>query len=673
MKKLLLIIVTAFVAFNSSAQIVYDYIKAADAYYEKADYYSAAEYYEKYINSANKKVKADAYDPYTVNALSKKQKVAVSNYQQAVYKLAECYRRLNYHVKAEPLYAQASSFDKAMFPLAPYWHGKTLRALSKFQEADSVLTKFVAAGTGGNEYLEDAGREIKNLKFIQQQHAKTDLHLYTVKKSASGLNTAGANYAPVKLNSNIYLFTSTRKDSGAAKNSAHYNKIYTATFSDGVLNEVKKSDLPQSANTHQGVVAVTPNGNVIYLTRWVITGAKKAAALYTSKKENNSWTEPVMLDNSINQPGSSAQQPCVMPDGKHLLYSSDRKDGLGGFDLWSVKLNEDGSVLPGTEANLGATINSNFDEQAPYYHAASQTLVFSSNGNVGMGGYDFFASKGDIGSWSSPENLGYPLNSVKDDLYFTTNGGAKNMLGDVMFSSDRESECCLEMFSLNKVRPIKQISGIVIDCDTKQPINGANVQVTNSTTKLISTTTTGEDGTYGFSIEDFDTFTSSATANGYHANTVTTSAITDDLIVEQKLAALCLQKIPPPDTPPPPVDTVVVMDNIYFAFNKSTILPESFDAIDNQIVAMMNKYSTMVIEIGGHTDSKGKDDYNLKLSQARAESVKKYLVSKGIAAERMNAVGYGETKPIAPNAIDGKDNPEGRKKNRRTEFKVLHY
>jgi len=143
------------------------------------------------------------------------------------------------------------------------------------------------------------------------------------------------------------------------------------------------------------------------------------------------------------------------------------------------------------------------------------------------------------------------------------------------------------------------------------------------------------------------------------------------MIINQTLNVLCLQKIPTPE--PPKVDTVIVMDNIYFAFNKSDILPESHAAIDEQIVALMNKYPTMAIEIGGHTDSQGSDEYNMALSKARAESVKKYLVSKGIDASRLEAVGYGETKPIAPNTIDGKDNPEGRKKNRRTEFKVLHY
>lgn len=670
MKKILLLLTIATITINASAQIVYDYIKAADAYYNKGDYNSAAEYYEKYINSANKKIKSDAFDPYTVNALNKKQKVAVSNYQQAVYKLAECYRHLNYHVKAEPYYAQAAKFDSTQFPLAHYWHGKTLRALANYDAAETALTTFISQGLGGSEYIADANKEIKNLKFIKSQLSKKDLSLYKVSKS-SGINTKGATYAPVKVNDNTYLFTSTRADSGAAKNNVHTNRIYTATYSDGVLNEIKKTNISQPEHIHQGVVTVTPNGNNMYLTRWSITGAKKSASLYSSKKTNNDWSEPTPLDSTINITGTNTQQPFVMPDGKHLVYASDRKDGVGGYDLWYAQLDKEGNVISGTSANLGSNINTVNDEQAPYYHTSSNQLVFSSNGYIGMGGYDFYASKGNIGSFSTPENLGYPLNSIKDDIYFTSNGNAKNILGDVMFSSDRESECCLDMFVLAKERPLKQIAGIVVDCESKYPLNGANVEVKGSANNVVLNTTTSSDGTYSFTIEDFDNFTSSATAEGYHPNSVQTASITDDMIINQTLNVLCLQKIPPPK--PPKVDTVIVMDNIYFAFNKSDILPESYAAIDEQIVELMNKYPTMVIEIGGHTDSQGSDEYNLTLSKARAESVKKYLVSKGIDANRMEAVGYGETMPIAPNTIDGKDNPEGRKKNRRTEFKVLHY
>ena len=289
-----------------------------------------------------------------------------------------------------------------------------------------------------------------------------------------------------------------------------------------------------------------------------------------------------------------------------------------------------------------------------------------------MGGYDFFQSKGTIGNWSTPENLGYPLNSVKDDIYFTSNGNSKNILGDVLFSSDRNSECCLDMFTLSKIRPLKQINGVVVDCETKQPLVGVSIAVVNNS-KTVYNQITDAAGSYAFTATDFEDYTTSGSLTGYTANQVSTNAIKDDAIINQSLNVLCLNKIK--DTPVyiPPVDTIVVMDNIYFEFNKATLLKESYEAIDNQIITMMNKYSTMVVEIGGHTDSQGSDEYNLKLSQARAESVKNYLITKGIAAERVEAKGYGESKPVAPNTINGKDNPEGRKKNRRTEFKVLRY
>jgi len=675
MKKATLVIAMALVFIAGHTQVVYDYLKSADAYYAKGDYASAALYYEKYLALNVTKMKGNGYDPYTVASLSKQQKVAVSNKQQAIYKLAESYRFLNYHVKAEPYYAQATAFDTAAFPLVNYWYGKTLRALAKYEAADSAFSRFVTVHSSSDEYKEDAVREVSNLKFIQEQ-LKKDIKLFTVSKSANPLNTEGLSCAPVWVNKNALVFTSTRPDTSVkTKAKVYTNKIYLASYSDGVLNSVKKVDLPQVENVHQGVVSFTPDGGTIFLTRWTIASGKngkKNSAIYTSKKTDGIWMSPVLLDsNTINLAGTSTQQPFVMPDGKHLLFASDRAGGLGGFDIWSVDLDASGSVV-GTPVNLGAVVNSKYDEQAPYYHAATSSLIFSSNGHVGMGGYDFFQSKGNIGAWGNPENLGYPLNSIKDDIYFVSNGNAKNILGDVMFSSDRSSDCCLEMFSLSKVRPLKQITGLVVDCETKQPLSGVSVEVADAS-KVVAIKTTGTDGTYEFTLEDFDNLTTSGSVTGYTPNKIETAAIVDDEVINQSLSVLCLNKIIPPPPPPPPVDTIVVMNNIYFDFNKATILAESYQYIDAQILEMLNKYPTMVIEIGGHTDDKGNEDYNLKLSQARANAVKVYLATKGIAPERMETKGYGESMPVAPNQIDGKDNPEGRKQNRRTEFKVLHY
>lgn len=669
MKKILCLLVVVFSGLITEAQFTYNYLKAADEYYRKADYFSATTYYEKYLNSG-KTSKQEAYDPYFVQKLSKEQQVAVSNRQQAIYKLAESYRQLHYHVKAEPWYKQAAGFDKNNFPLATYWYAKTLKALEKFDVADSAFKVFTTVYTNNDNYLADARREMSNLDFIKSQMSRKDLHLFTVNKVAGSVNANGASAAPVWVNSNTLWFTSTRSDSSAAKNNVHINRIYQTTYSDGVPNSVSKIDVPQSNGVHQGVVSLTPDGNTLFLTRWVIANGKKTSSLYRSNKQNGQWSEPVVLDSSINANGSSAQQPFVMPDGKSLIFSSDRNGGYGGFDLWSVALQ--GNSTKGEPVNLGNTINTAFDEVAPYYHAASQQLVFSSDGRTGMGGLDFFASKATGATWATPENLGYPINSVKDDVYFVSKGNAKNVLGDVLFSSDRSSPCCLELFSLQKERPLKQISGAVVACDGNSPVVGATVEVVNNNNQVIATKTTNAEGKYSFTLVDFEGLKATASAEGFITNSVAVTPPADDESINQNIPTLCLTK--PVVDIPPPVDTVVVMDNIYFEFNKATILAESFAAIDNQIVALLNKYPTMVIEIGGHTDALGDDEYNMNLSAARANSVKKYLEGKGIATERLEAKGYGETKPVEPNTKpNGKDNPEGRKKNRRTEFKVLHY
>jgi outer membrane protein OmpA-like peptidoglycan-associated protein len=674
MKKLSIIFTLFCFTIFAYSQPVYDYLKAADDYYKKGDYYSAAQYYEKYLGIGKSKIKGNEFDPYAAASLTKQQKAAVSNKQQAIYKLAESYRLLNFHTKSEPYYLQASVFSKTDFPVASYWYGKTLKALGKYDAADSVLNSFLATYSSADNYKSDAERESKNLKFIQSQLLKKDLYLYSVEKANNNLNTKGANYAPMWMDADKLMFTSTRLDSTQPKNKQYINHVFVANLNGGKVDSIKKMNIPQPVDIHQGVTSMTPDKQTMFLSRWSLVKGNKIAQLYVSKKVSTEvWGEPKLLDTLYNYPGFSTQQPFVMPDGKNLLFSSNRPGGVGGFDLWYVAIDNTGNPLD-LPVNMGNSINSVYDEQAPYYHASSNTLIFSSNGNIGMGGFDFFKSKGNIGSWSVPENFGYPLNSIKDDIYIVATGGPKNILENIIFSSDRSSECCLDLFYLAKKRLLKQISGTVVDCDSKTPIIGAKVEVINSNNSLVHTQVTGIDGTYAFTMTDFENLTTNASVKGFKSATISSEAIADDEIETQILPVLCLQKIIDTIPPPPKVDTIVVMNNIYFNFNEATILPESFNYIDAEIVAMMNRYPTMVIEISGHTDNIGKDNYNLNLSERRANAVKDYLASKGITPARMETKGFGELNPVAPNKLpNGKDNPEGRAKNRRIEFKVLRY
>jgi outer membrane protein OmpA-like peptidoglycan-associated protein len=315
---------------------------------------------------------------------------------------------------------------------------------------------------------------------------------------------------------------------------------------------------------------------------------------------------------------------------------------------------------------MGSTINTPFDEQAPFYHSASGSLVYSTNGRIGMGGYDLFQSKGEIGNWTEPVNFGYPVNSMKDDLYFTSRGTAKNILENVLLSSDRDASCCLELFYLRKIRPLRQLSGRVVSCDAAKPLTTATVVITDpASNKVIHEQVINADGTYSFALEDYQPVRLQASADGFISGSLPGTVPADKEADSFLYPSLCL--LPEP----PKVNETFVINNIYYDFDKATVRPESYPALD-EIVRMMSVYPGLVIELSAHTDTKGSDSYNLRLSEARAKNIVAYLTDKGIDPARLHAKGYGEERPVAPNKNDdGSDNPEGREKNRRTEFKVL--
>jgi len=325
-----LLAATLLFSLQLQAQFTYDYLKAADNYYQKADYYSAAQYYEKYLANAKKSLRKDAYDPYTVQNLSKQAKKTLSSKQQVVYKLAESYRQLNFPAKAAPYYKEALAYDQKQYPLAGYYYAAALKALEQFDAADTAYTNFLSSYTAEDIYKKTALQEKESLVFVKSQLNKDDLKYYTVTKADALLNKPGATYAPVWLNNNTLFFTSTRSDSTVVSKKEHLNKIYQASYTESGLQNVERVNVPEIAEMHQGVVAVTPSGSTLFITRWTIKNGKRTAAIYSSNKQNNSWSEPVLLDSTVNASGSNNQQPFVTPDGKYLLFSSYRVSGEGG-------------------------------------------------------------------------------------------------------------------------------------------------------------------------------------------------------------------------------------------------------------------------------------------------------------------------------------------------------
>ncbi len=649
-------ILTAVAAYSQTTN---DYLRAAEDFFSKGDYYSAARYYERILNG-QADTTGTQFNPYVVSRASatKPKAPTGATRHQIVYRVAESYRFLNNPVKSEPYYQEATTYG-AEYPLARLHYAKSLKSNSKFDEALKEFNQFISETTDEQAKIE-AQKELQNLAFINKQMKKRDLKYYTINKLGGTINPHGANYAPALVDKSTLIFTSTRKDTNDSK-APYINRLYWTSVDDNGTG-VQLVDIDQQRNYHQGVSSITPDGNTMFLTKWSGKSTAILAQVFMSTKNGSKWSDPVLVSGDINTAGFTSQQPSVSPDGKYLYYASNKPGGNGGFDIWVAPL-ENGT--PGTSVNLGTTINTADDEEAPYYYQQGQSLIFSTNGRIGMGGFDFFQAKGTPGSWQIPVNLGYPVNSVKDDMHLVSTG-ERDITDNIYLSSDRASECCLEMFALNKIRPKRTIYGTITDCEDNRPLRNVTVKFVDAKGTILSTEVTGADGKYQLVLDDYQPVRAIATAEGYHSKELSFNAPADEFDETMTNPTLCLDKVPPPIE----MNKPIVLENVYFDFNKATLKPESFPSLDS-LVSLLEFYPNMVIEVSAHTDNVGSDSYNMDLSDKRAQSVVEYLKSKGIDGARLQSKGYGETMPVEPNTINGKDNPEGRAKNRRTEFKVL--
>jgi outer membrane protein OmpA-like peptidoglycan-associated protein len=420
------------------------------------------------------------------------------------------------------------------------------------------------------------------------------------------------------------------------------------------MNAVSIDRLDVSLN--QGTPSISADGVYLYFTQWKKENGKIISSIYYSKKSTGGWSSPMLL-NSIHQKENNNRQPFCSADGKYLFFASDRKGGLGNFDIWYAPLKNDGTT--GEPVNAGAVINSSDNEQAPFYHSASNTLVFASDRMPGMGGYDLFLSKSSGTEWKTPENMGHPVNSSRDDMYFYApeNG---SVLSNALFSSDRGSECCLATYTVSKTPKKKMITGLVVDCNNNEPLADAEVIMKKADGKTMRTTTSA-DGKYSFELSD-DAAPKQVFVTKEKYNEKTADAViervneinwrTDTLYS----AALCMEK-----------KFVLKVENVvtdYFDFDKSNLKDPAVAKLDS-IYSVLMENPSYTLQISGYTDGKGSVEYNKKLSDRRARSCADYLIGKGIDASRISFESFGACCPVEMELINGRDNAEGRSKNRR--------
>ncbi|SFH48065.1 OmpA family protein [Pedobacter insulae] len=662
MKSIRIILILCLAAIFSQAQTVTNHKKAADVYFINQEYYAAAKFYQKALEISQDSA---FVIPYGFQTRFSPDVAGKEDAEYATFQLANSLRLYRNYKDAEKWYAIATKFTDAKYVLSGYWYGESLRANLKYDEAITAFTNFIAKYNGTDDYKLRARKEIESCRYALQEMKYP--RLFGLAKLSKEVNGLGSNYAPFLNNQNLY-FTSSRpietsgktellkaegiKATVSKKETPFVNTIYSTI---GNLNQttVTVEKVLGVKNLEAGATAIHPNGEVMFLTVWS-TKPDRKRGIHMSRKINNQWSEPVMLGAEVNVTGFNAMQPFVTNDGKYLIFSSDRPGGSGKYDLWYAAIGTDFKVE--NAINMGSKINTKEDEQAPYYNPSTKRLLFSSNGNVGIGGFDFYESMGSLANMTKAENLGFPFNSAKDDMYFTPVGSNDN---EGYISSDRESLCCLEIYHV--VRTWLTIKGRLIDCETLKPLDGATVTLTGKdfeTQKVV----TDVNGRYNFKVNSNRGFQLNAAKDSYFAKNMTVTL--DQLVKIDTLfnPDLCLT--------PFKIDKPIVLENILYEFDKATLTDASKVILDN-LYGIMVDNQNIEIELSAHTDILGGYDYNIDLSERRAKSCVDYLVSKGIAAERMRSKGYGYNIPVAPNKTpDGKDNPEGRALNRRTEFKV---
>jgi outer membrane protein OmpA-like peptidoglycan-associated protein len=592
------------------------------------------------------------------------------NNPKANYFVGESYRLSNRIKEAEKFYAKARSRSASKDSVVLYY-AKALQANGKYDEAKKTLEDLIASTE--NEKLKDrAQKEINGYDYIAKLAEKKN---YYRVKSLDALNTPYAEYAPAYSNGELY-FASSRANDGIYEGSGTpFTDIYQVDTKGANVDLGTLKALPPTINledVNTGCITFSPDGKLMIFARGN-TGKKKGGKdvdLFLSRFRNGAWTVPVPIN--INTPDYWESTPALSPDGRTLYFSSNRPKGYGGLDIYSAQMDSRGRF--GKVKNLGPDINTAGDELFPYM-AENSKLYFSSDGHPGYGMLDMYVVNRANGK-NQIDNLGPTMNSTADDFgiylfkpdrgFFTSNReGGKGDDDIYTFINDDPNLKVVNYYLEGITYSLRKDSTREILPDTK-------ISLLAEDGDLMQDFVTGSDGKFLFRVYENENYFLMSERDGY---------ITKRQVYTTKGKSVPLESLKELVTNIT-LDTLVILDrkaknsifvlkNIYFDYNKADINPESAKELD-KLLQLLNDNPEIKIEMGSHTDSVASDVYNLELSQRRAESTVNYLIRKGIASERLVAKGYGESKPIARNTNpDGTDNPVGRQRNRRTEFKIL--
>ncbi len=622
-----LILLLCCIVFSANAQNSTN--KKAQESFEDAQQYLRQNIYDEGIKYLSEAIKADP------------------KFQLAYIQLGDLYRRLKDYTKAKENYKKAISSATGVDPRIYYVLGESELLTGDYVNAKANFLSFQQKYSGTDpdfinrtkKYLLDCNFAITAIK-SPTKYEPINMGFYINSKDRDYFPALTADGQTIiftrVVNGNEDFFISTKKDQEWQKAVGLSDKINTPNF-------------------NEGAQSISPDGKYLFFTGCNRPDGLGRCDIYVSRKEGKDWGRAINLGKMINSEYWESQ-PSISPDGSTLYFVSNRPGGIGGYDIWKSNLTDEGKWT--TPVNLGLQINTAYDENTPFIHADGKTLYFSSNGWPGFGDKDIFFSRITAdGEFTTPINLGYPINTFNEEIGLIVTADGTEGLFSSNIKDGGFGDLDIYHFKLpEKVKPLPltYIKGVVRDKETRALL-AANVLVIDLKTNnpVFNDYTSSETGDFLAVMPLGSEYSFNVEADGYLFNSQNFQLVkvNDNKPYEFEIL---LDRIKTGNN--------VTLYNVFFDTNKYELLPTSKVELDI-LMELLTNNPKMAIEIQGHTDNVGDIKLNDKLSENRAKSVYDYLINNGIDKKRLTYKGYGATKPRADNATE-----EGRKKNRRTEF-----
>ncbi len=597
---LLLIAVSSTMAFAQNSKT-----KKADQYYDRLQYTDAAEAYQKLLN----KGEGSTY---------------------VFTRLGNSYYFINDTKKAETYYKRVVK-RKDVAAETVYNYAQSLKANGKFADYNTYMKQFAEMKPNDSR----AVAFMKNPDYLPeiidenaQKYAATNLDALNSKYSDFGGTVVGSDF----------YFTSARNTSRKKYgwNEEPFLDIYMASVVGGTVKG--ESLLKGDVNTkyHESTLAITADGKRMYFDRNDYYNGKYKKSeeginelnIYYAENVNGEWKDVKPVP--FNDREYSTSHPALSPDGSTLYFTSDRPGGKGQADIYKVSISKDGTF--GTPVNLGDNINTEGKEGFPFVDS-NGTLYFSSDAHLGMGGLDVFAAAANGDGFGEVRNLGLGVNSSDDDFAFVYYPATE----DGYVSSNRKGgKGSDDIYKIQKMQSCELLA-LVVDAETGAALSGARVDLFDSKENKLKSQTTDTNGKATIAVACNQAHVLQAFMDGYESNAETIAAQRSG----EKNVRIALR----------PIDQIVEgemvkLNPILFDFDKHNIKPQAAFELD-KLVELMKKNPDMVIKVEGHTDNRGSDAYNMDLSDRRAKSTVQYVISKGIAKDRISGQGFGESRPAA--------------------------